>query len=261
MSYYQVEDIIEDAIHLVSKAAIPSREKRDLIYNLYRFHDGFDTSYTRFRVFDILKDTHYLYEWDIEQHPDYARNEERFEKHRASKGDWISVDFNGDAAYVYTKNGKFYFEAGDMVWERIKQQLPEEDQKAPNQIPSLQLFYELLKISKEQNVAIFLKRWYATLVNCIINFEFKESDAPPKKFTKWLKNEHLLEIREFAVKNKELIFIEDDDYEDDELLALPDIEFEKEIGIEGEELAKLRFVVDFEVSVKQIESDYKKESA
>lgn len=34
MSYHQVEDIIEDAIHVVAKANITIRERRDLIYKL-----------------------------------------------------------------------------------------------------------------------------------------------------------------------------------------------------------------------------------
>ena len=250
MSYHQVEDIIEDAIHLVAQAELPLEEGRDLIFNLYRFHDQHDTSYTRFRVLEQLKTYRYLYEWPLEKHPDYATHPAFFE---GNKDVWLPVYVSDrNAGSVHHRNGHCFFEAGDNFWERVKAQLP-----APDQAQSAPAtFYRLLQIAQQQGEVLFVKRWYATFVNSILDYELDEENGIPKDFKAWLKEADLLGIRAFAQTHQASLATEDEDYEDDELLALPELEEELELATDAKAKAQAHFLLDVQMPLADLKAAY-----
>ena len=54
MSMHEIEDLIESTIRTIDTLDIPSSEKRQLLANCYRAQAYFDTSYTNFRLMDVL---------------------------------------------------------------------------------------------------------------------------------------------------------------------------------------------------------------
>lgn len=261
MSYHQVEDIIEDAINLLDRADILANEKRDLIYNLYRFHDRFDTSFTRFRVLSVLKDCHYAYQLPIEEHSDYQNHKAFFEAYDIDTGDWIPVDIIQQNSSVYVQYRTLFFEAGDDFWKKIKEQLPKVEQKLPKHIPLPLVFYTLLMFAEQQNEYIFIKRWYATFVNSVLEYDIDHNDNIPKLFSLWLKDDTLMKIRNFAQTHHKAIKLKDKIYNNDELLALPNLKEEEQFARQVEKLAKLRFLLDLKSSLHTIEEKYRKENS
>ena len=221
MSYHQVEDIIEDAINMLDRADLVSNKKRDLIYNLYRFQDRFDTSFTRFRVLSALEDCHYAYQLPIDKHPSYVSHKSLFNTYSIDAGDWIPVDFSETGHSVYIQGKRLFFEAGDVFWEIIKKQLPKADQESPEQMALPLVFYTLLQLAEQQKETLFIKRWYATFVNSILEYELDDTDAIPKAFRGWLLNDTLLKIRDFVQIHQKAIYLKDKTYKNDALLALP----------------------------------------
>jgi hypothetical protein len=74
-----VESFAEMMVHLVDKSDIDNSEKIDLIYNIYDFHDMWDTGFTKLRVFDILIKTGYFRLFDPSEHPDYEKYKDFFD--------------------------------------------------------------------------------------------------------------------------------------------------------------------------------------
>jgi hypothetical protein len=256
VSFYQIEDIIESAINLIGDSDISLSERRDIIYNLYRFHDEHDTSYTRFRVLDVLKSNHYLYELPITTHPDYLGNEHFFNQYNKS---WIPINLLQEGKVVYTKDKKLFFEAGDSFWEIIRDQLPKADQKYPELIPMTTIFYRLLEIAKQQKNKLFIKRWYATFVSSILEEDINENERIFEEFELWLKEEYLNKIRNFAEQNVEILNVHDEDYIDDELLSLPNLKSELKLATNANQKAKIRYLLDFEVPLSVVVDDFKKD--
>lgn len=59
MSMHDIEGFAQDAVLFVGKAAMPAEQKIDLIHNVYRFQDDWDTGFTKLRVYDVLVETGY----------------------------------------------------------------------------------------------------------------------------------------------------------------------------------------------------------
>ena len=262
MSYHQIEDIVEDSIRLVNKTTLSKPQKRDLIYNLYQFHDRFDTGYTRFRVLDILQENNYLYAWPIHKHPDYQTHQEYFKQFDEHSTDWIPAYLNNEEkGSIYLEKQKIWFEANDEFWARVKSQLPEGTQTPPGKTPIINLVLELLHIAINQENQLLAKRWYATLVNSILEFELDENEGIPNNFDRWLKNDTLLKIRKTIEENQHILSIKDKPYKNDELLALPKLKDELEFATKPDEKAIVQFLLDIKTSIKTIEKKYRKEIA
>ncbi|MEO1451849.1 MAG: hypothetical protein AAFV07_20125, partial [Bacteroidota bacterium] len=261
MSYHQIEDIIEDAIRVVAGAAASIQERRSLIYNLYRFHDQHDTSYTRLRVHEILKANQYLYTLPVTQHPDYVDNQEYFTKAEKEGTSWIPADLAKKSPSVYLKQGQLFFEAGDDFWASVSAQLPAADREAPQSMSFSLVFQKILVFASAREDTLFLKRWYACLVNSILEYEIDEADGIPKSFGLWLQDSSLLGIRDFISQHQEIFQVEDEAYSEDELLDFPVLDEAMELAPDASEKAKVRFLLDFATPLSQIKKVYQKELA
>ena len=69
MSMHEIEDLVEATIRTIDILDIPSHEKRQLIANCYRLQAYFDTSYTHFRLMDILLKNDYMQTFRIHNFP------------------------------------------------------------------------------------------------------------------------------------------------------------------------------------------------
>lgn len=69
MSMHEIEDLIEITIRTLHSSDIPVSEKRQLFANCYRLQAYFDTSYTHFRLMDILLENDYMQTYRIDDFP------------------------------------------------------------------------------------------------------------------------------------------------------------------------------------------------
>ena len=183
MSFHELEDFVEDAILLVNQSLFSQSEKRNLVATLYRFQQAHDTGYTHFRVYEVLKEIHFLYEWPIERHPDFTTHKAYFDKLNIDENPWISGDIGTEAeiesVIVREINGQkfLYFDAGDAFWERVKDQLPPKDQQAPLVYPLPQVFLTLFQEAERQQDRSFMSLCYAVWVNGILEFYLDEQEG------------------------------------------------------------------------------------
>lgn len=262
MSFHQIENIIEDAVVIVAKANISINKKRDLFFNLYQFQDRFDTSYTRFRVSEILETNQFLYATSLDNHPDFLTHPSFFTEYINENYAWIPVNIlDEDGDTVLLENKQLFFEAGDGFWKRIKSTLPQKEQQEPQKIPYANLFYQLLIVAKEQNEILFLKRWYAFFVNSILEYELHEDDGIPPNFPQWLSQKSLSNIRDFIKANLEILNVKDIHYKNDEFLSLPKLKKTLSPIKDPNQKAKVNFLLSIKSSTSEIEEQYLKETS
>ena len=69
MSMHEIEDLIESTIRTIDTLDIPSSEKRQLFANCYRAQAYFDTSYTHFRLMEVLLRNDYMQTFRLHNFP------------------------------------------------------------------------------------------------------------------------------------------------------------------------------------------------
>lgn len=187
MSMHDIEDFAEQMVHLVNDSEISNEEKIELIYNIYKFHDSWDTSFTKLRVFQILADTGYFYLFDPPEHPDYEKYKDFFDRLPESNEMYIYEDpvagCTGDAeptsywldySYDSEKNEEFPLnkmccEAGSPVWSYFVGA-----EKAPKKMPELQLFSRLTELAAENNDIYAMGELYFIVSYVFFDLESEE---------------------------------------------------------------------------------------
>ena len=128
MSMHEIEDLVEATIRTIDILDIPSHEKRQLIANCYRLQAYFDTSYTHFRLMDILLKNDYMQTFRIhnfplaKQYPEYyqslkAQNFEYIYEHPENDQDdaeqlndnEIIAVWDRDSDFIYVEFGTPYY--------------------------------------------------------------------------------------------------------------------------------------------------------
>jgi hypothetical protein len=259
MSFRQIEDLIEDSIILLDNISLSKRDKRELIFNLYKFQYKFDTNNTLFRVREILLENRYLYSVPIQKHIDFTLNKSFF--HQLDKDAQISIPAyipEPEKGNVYLSENKIWFEVNDAYWNRVRLTLPKEEQNVPQDLPVIHLLNGMLNISLHQENKLIAKRWYATFVNSFLDFDLDENDGLPNKFSAWLKNNELKQLRKFIKENTKIFQIEEED-NDDDLYTLADYKTELEFETDPHRRAQIRFLLDFQSSVEDIKTAFENE--
>lgn len=164
MSMHEIEDFAEQMVYLVDKSSISNEEKINLIHNIYLFHDSWDTSFTKLRVYNILLKTGYFYLFDPAQHPDYEKYKDFFDKLPESNEMYIYENpiagYSEEAKltsywfdYSYDAESdeeiplsKMCCEAGSPVWSHFVG-----EDKMPNEMPLIQLFDRLTELAVEND--------------------------------------------------------------------------------------------------------------
>mgnify|MGYP002652251984 CR=1 FL=1 len=126
MSMHEIEDLIESTIRTIDTLDIPSSEKRQLFANCYRAQAYFDTSYTHFRLMDILLKNDYMQTFRIhnfplaKQYPEYyqalkAQDFEYIFEHPVNDQDDIEMlneivaVWDRDTDFIYVEFGTPYY--------------------------------------------------------------------------------------------------------------------------------------------------------
>lgn len=118
MSYHEIENLVEDSVHLIERTELSAAEQRNIIFNLYNFQNRFDTSFTILRCFPFLEKIGFIKKLPIDQHLDYKKNPDYFKNLEDS--DWILSDINDEESDVlFQEDGYIFPQYGSQTWERL----------------------------------------------------------------------------------------------------------------------------------------------
>lgn len=263
MSMHQIEDLVEETVHLIDAADLSAHQKREIFSNLFALQSWyFDTSYTHFRVIDILLKYRFVYKLALEQYPDLAVSM-NFAPVTETEG-WIKSNDSNETplAYALKENGQtwLYFDAGEALWQQLCSDgmLSGDDQHPPEKLSVLPLINFLLAEAEKQQQRVLLAQWYALLVNGILAADFSGEDGIPQTFTGFLQHEVLGNIRIIAQRNKEESKRKGSD--SDDYLTLPALKAAVEVAQDVEDAGKVRFLLDLKKPVQALAAAYEKES-
>ncbi len=254
MSYHAIENLVEDAVHLVENTNLTLPEKRHLFYHLYRFQNLFDTGYTTLRCFDILQKNNYLQKLPIENHPDFHQHQKYFSGLNFNENRWIPGSLSQPEAELHyaQKEGEevfFFPEFGSKLWENL---FP--DDGKPKAMTTTELILNLLEIAKIKGDEQLMKNLYISLVNGFLEGYLSDNQGFHQDFSLWLKDETLLSIRQFfteyqllKISKKEAIF------------EIPKLQEELEIA-DDTFVPKLYFLMDAKKSVSALQKRFEKEA-
>lgn len=258
MSMHEVEDIIEETVHLIDATVSTDAQKRSYLYNLYQLEYYFDTSYTQFRVMGILLKYHYVYKLPLNAHPDFKKKGFTYDE----DGGWIqSVDQEYSVYAKKEEDGIFlYGNAGSAIWQHWVDAgtLTGNDKTAPEKLSVPATILTFMQLAATQQNKQLLEGWYALFVNSCLGFTFGENEGIPKNFAVLVKDKTILDIRELAQqfelgkkRRKE---------DDEDLCILPATKSEKELADTPDELYRVLFFLDLKKELPALVTAYKKAS-
>lgn len=254
MSYHAIENLVEDAVHLLEGSDLSDAEQRKIIFNLYQFQNRFDTSYTVLRCFPYLEKIGFIKKLPIAQHPDYKKNPDYFKNLEDS--DWLLSDINNEEAdVVFQEDGYLFPEYGSETWERLLaaghwKEAPEE----VTHIPIPHLIAEMIDLSEKQGNKQLMHNFYLAFVNAYLEADIGTEEGLSKDFEQWVNNPDLIRLHELLSQHDLLKFKKKEtDFEfprlSDELSGL----------IDPDERAKVSMLMDPKKSVEKIYASYLKE--
>lgn len=260
MSMHEIEDLVEETTHLVDQSsALDLMAKRDILFNLYQLEAFFDTSYTHFRVMDILLKNRFVYRIPVAEYPQLGITAGQLPADE--DGDWVYDEDQNVLAYAQPENGTMYLygDAGDLLWKRLGELdiLPEADQQPPQQFSIPHLVNIIMLEAERQQQADLLKEWYNLFVNTVLEGDFGESEGIPDSFEGFLNDVHLSELRAIAVRNQ--LDRQKEGHTDGGYLSFPGLKANL-TGTENlEESYKIRYLLDFSKDSTQLEAAYRKD--
>ena len=181
---HDVESFAEQMVHLVDENEISNEEKIDLIHNIYKFHDSWDTGFTKLRVNNILIKTGYFRLFERHEHPDYEKYKDFFDGLPDSNemyiyedpiagysedakltSYWFENSYDSDTEKEFPLN-KMCCEAGSPVWAYF-----EGADKMPKDIPLISLFSRLAELAAEKNDIYAMGQLYFIMLYGFIEFD------------------------------------------------------------------------------------------
>lgn len=255
MSYHAIENLVEDAVHLIENSDVLPTDKRNLFFNLYRFQNYFDTGYTVLRCYEILIKNNFIQKLPIQKHPDFNKHTDYFHSSYFRENEWILSDVTqpeGESVYVLKEHNNVFFipQFGAKLWERL---FPKDDK--PNETLITEMFLKLMGISLKAGNELLTKNLYLALVNGFLENDLSYNEGFHQNFKDWLTDETLLKIREiFTANNLLKITKKQTDFE------IPKLRRELELAYE-ERIPKVRFLLDSKNSLEVIKADFDKNLA
>ncbi|MFJ3670319.1 hypothetical protein ACIPSE_28080 [Streptomyces sp. NPDC090106] len=174
MSEHVIEDLVADSIRLLDAHAPPDDPDdprvRDRFARLYGFQDGFDCSFTHFRVMDVLLRRGHTYRFPLDRHPDHA---ERTAYFAALTGftalrtvDEGSPDVEGHNSWLqdgYVDPPFLYCDAGTALWRRMVAagELRGPDAVPPRHTPLIDVVREIAVAAERSGQPELIGEWYA----------------------------------------------------------------------------------------------------
>jgi hypothetical protein len=225
MGMHEIEGLVEATVRRLDTGAPDQMlDLRTLFWNLYDYHNSYDTGNTLFRVVTILVRHRYLYHFPVEMHPDFERYPEYFESLKDKGFEDIHIDppkpwkhdTNKTAGFYCDpvrewgssfcmRNGwgdlakpQLYCEAGSPLWESwvAAGRLTGADAVRPTKLDRSELFQILMKEIVRQKDFDLAAEWY----QMGIVYEFGNPHGEQLKTLQ--KNSSLSAIRKFAAEHK-----------------------------------------------------------
>ncbi|WP_216588394.1 hypothetical protein [Streptomyces brasiliscabiei] len=171
MSEHVIEDLVADSIRLLDRHAPADDPRvRDWIARLYDFQDGFDCSFTRFRVRDILLRRGYVYRFPLDRHPDHAERSAHLDALTEFTAlrtfDEDAPDFHGYDDWLqdgYVDPPFLYCDAGTDLWRRMVSagELRGADADPPRPTPLIDVVREIAVAAEQRGEPELVGEWYA----------------------------------------------------------------------------------------------------
>lgn len=171
MSEHGIEDLVEESIRLLDARSEPGDPRvREWFATLYAFQDGYDCSFTRFRVLDILLRRGHTYRFPVERHPDYAARAAYFDALTEFTGlrafDEDALDFDGYGSWLedgYVEPPFLYCDAGTALWRRMVAvgELQGSDAAPPRRTPLIDVVHEIAVAAEKERDHELIGEWYA----------------------------------------------------------------------------------------------------
>lgn len=254
MSYHAIENLVEDAVHLIEQSNLPIKEQRNIVYNLYQFQNRFDTHYTVLCCFPFLERIGFLKKLPIHQHPDFKKNPTYFNDLKESGWIYTDVDLADDSGVVYYQEGFIYPEYGARLWRRLVQDGQwKETIEEPQLIPISTFIANMIALAEKHGDTLLMHNFYLAFLNAYLEFDIGTSDGIPERFEDWIDNSGLLKLRELFVQHALLkIKKKETDFE------IPRLSSELSYDIEPDKQAKIEFLMDHKKTVEKINGIYLK---
>ncbi|MEU9731587.1 hypothetical protein [Streptomyces sp. NPDC048002] len=171
MSEHVIEDLVADSVRLLDdRTASGDPRVRDWFARLYGFQDGFDCSFTHFRVMDILLRRGYAYRFPLDRHPDFTERAAYFaaltEFTALRTIDEDAPDFDGYDDWLqdgYVDPPFLYCDADTALWRRMVSlgELRGPDSVPPRQTPLIDVVREIAVAAEADGSPQFIGEWYA----------------------------------------------------------------------------------------------------
>jgi hypothetical protein len=254
MSYHAVENLVEDAVHLIAESKLPVEEQRKLIYNLYRFQNKFDTGYTVLRCFSFLENIAFLKKLPLDQHPDFKKDPDYFSNLEESNWIHADVDLADDGDVVYYENGFIFPEYGSQLWERlVKVGKWKEAIEKPQNIPVLRLTVDIIALAEKHGDTLLMHNFFLAFLNAYLEFDIDSTDGIPERFEDWINHPELLQLRELFIRHS-LLQIKKKEAD----FNIPSRSTELTLDSDPARLAKVDFLMNAKKTVEKIYQSYLK---
>lgn len=224
MSMHEIEKLVEITVcKLNSGAPDHQLDLRTLFWNLYDYHNSFDTTNILFRSAAILAQHRYLYHFSIDKHPDFEKYPDYFKSLKGKGFEGILMNpskpwnrhTNREVGYYcdpliewgedfckkqdlnHLARPLLYCEAGYSLWERLVANgtLIGIDTERPMKLDQSALFHTVIKEIVRQKDLILAAEWYQIGILC------KIGNPKGKKLVELKKNADLLSVRELAAEH------------------------------------------------------------
>ncbi|MEU5400749.1 hypothetical protein ABZ348_15825 [Streptomyces sp. NPDC005963] len=171
MSLHDIEDLVADSVRLLDVHTEPGDPRvRDWFAVLYDFQNGYDCSFTHFRVMDALLRRGYTYRFPIDRHPDYGERAAYLDALSEFTGlrtfDEDAPDFEGYDSWLedgYVEPPFLYCDAGTELWRRMVAagELRGPDATPPRRIPLIEAVREVAVAAEKEQDHELIGLWYA----------------------------------------------------------------------------------------------------
>ncbi len=178
MSMHEIEDLVEMSVRILAPRS--DLDLRSLYFQLYEYQNAWDTSFTNFRVMDLLLQARYTYRFELNQHPDYAQYRDYFDG--LTNFDFVRVKLTEPPGKSVLERGKgwvspnpvagyvrppyLYCDAGSPLWGRFAELgvLTGADAVPPDaKISLVDAALEVMRQAEQVGDAVLIYGWYALL--------------------------------------------------------------------------------------------------
>ncbi|PTL79602.1 hypothetical protein [Vitiosangium sp. GDMCC 1.1324] len=170
MSMHEIEDMVEGAVRVLDKrAAADDLAPRSQFARLFQFQEGYDCSFTHFRVMDLLLARHFSYRFAVTEHPDHAARKKFFKGvkeftflHDNPKDDTGEGEDELSPMAGYIEPPHLYCDAGSSLWRRMVEagKLKGPDAEPPVPLLLIDVVHEVMLGAEAEGDRELIAMWF-----------------------------------------------------------------------------------------------------